>query len=293
MDAIRDQGRSTAKSFEEIRYEDLEELYISAPVRRMAWQTILVVNEIVKVMGGPPEKIFVEMARDVDGKNDKKRKDSRQKKFADLYTKCKEDERDWAKEIAETPETKFRSKKLYLYYTQKGRCMYTGDPIDLDDLFNDNLYDIDHIYPRHFVKDDSIEKNLVLVKKQINSHKSDTFPLEADIRAARYSWWKYLCDEQFITKEKFERLTRSTPFSSEELAAFISRQIVETRQGTKMITEIFENSFPDADVVYSKAGVVSDFRHKFNLLKCREVNNSEERYLYSIYVQFSICFSRN
>lgn len=273
MDAIRDQGRSTAKSFEEIRYEDLEELYISAPVRRMVWQTILVVNEIVKVMGGPPEKIFVEMARDIDGKNDKKRKDSRQKKFADLYKKCKEDERDWAKEIAETPETKFRSKKLYLYYTQKGRCMYTGDPIDLDDLFNDNLYDIDHIYPRHFVKDDSIEKNLVLVKKQINSHKSDTFPLEAEIRAARYSWWKHLCDEQFITKEKFERLTRSTPFSSEELAAFISRQIVETRQGTKMITEIFENSFPDSDVIYSKAGVVSDFRHKFDLLKCREVNN--------------------
>ena len=71
-----------------LKYEDLEELYISAPVRRMVWQTILVVKELVKVMGGPPAKIFVEMARDVDGKNDKARKDSRQKKFADLYKKC-------------------------------------------------------------------------------------------------------------------------------------------------------------------------------------------------------------
>ena len=273
LEVIRNEGRSISHSFEEIRYEDLEELYISAPVRRMVWQTILVVKELVKIMGGPPEKIFVEMARDVDGKNDKVRKDSRQKKFADLYKKCKDEDRDWSKEIADTPEAKFRSKKLYLYYTQKGRCMYTGEPIDLGDLFNDNLYDIDHIYPRHFVKDDSIEKNLVLVKKQVNSHKSDNFPLEADIRTNQYSWWKYLCDGHFITKEKFERLTRSTPFSAEELAAFISRQIVETRQGTKVVTELFENSFPNADVVYSKAGVVSDFRHKFNLLKCREINN--------------------
>ena len=273
LEAIRNEGRSISHSFEEIRYEDLEELYISAPVRRMVWQTILVVKELVKVMGGPPEKIFVEMARDVDGKNEKVRKVSRQKKFADLYKKCKDDDRDWSKEIADTPETKFRSKKLYLYYTQKGRCMYTGEPIDLGDLFNDNLYDIDHIYPRHFVKDDSIEKNLVLVKKQLNSDKSDNFPLEAEIRAAQFSWWKQLCDANFITKEKFERLTRSTQFSAEELAAFISRQIVETRQGTKVVTELFENSFPNAEVVYSKAGGVSDFRHKFNLLKCREINN--------------------
>ena len=273
LDTIKDEARNITKSFGEIRYEDLEELYISAPVKRMVWQTILVVKELVKVMGGPPAKIFVEMARDVDGKNDKSRKDSRQKKFADLYKKCKDDGRDWSKEIAETPETKFRSKKLYLYYTQKGRCMYTGEPIDLGNLFNDNLYDIDHIYPRHFVKDDSIEKNLVLVKKQINSHKSDNYPLEAEIRSSQFGWWKHLCDNGFITKEKFERLIRSTQFSAEELAAFISRQIVETRQGTKMITELFENSFPDADVVYSKAGVVSDFRHKFNLLKCREINN--------------------
>ena len=273
LDTIKDEARNITKSFGEIRYEDLEELYISAPVKRMVWQTILVVKELVKVMGGPPAKIFVEMARDVDGKNDKSRKDSRQKKFADLYKKCKDDGRDWSKEIAETPETKFRSKKLYLYYTQKGRCMYTGEPIDLGNLFNDNIYDIDHIYPRHFVKDDSIEKNLVLVKKQINSHKSDNYPLEAEIRSSQFGWWKHLCDNGFITKEKFERLIRSTQFSAEELAAFISRQIVETRQGTKMITELFENSFPDADVVYSKAGVVSDFRHKFNLLKCREINN--------------------
>lgn len=273
IDELQEKGKGINKSFEEIKYEDLEELYISAPVRRMVWQTILVVREIVKVMKYPPAKIFIEMARDTEGKNEKTRKDSRKKKFEDLYRGCKEDDREWSKEIADTPDSRFRSKKLYLYYTQMGRCMYTGEPIELGDLFNDNLYDIDHIYPRHFVKDDSIEKNLVLVKKQLNSHKSDTFPLEAEIRKARFAWWKQLCDKEFITKEKFERLIRSTQFSEEELASFISRQIVETRQGTKTVTDIFENSFPESEVIYSKAGIVSDFRHKFDLIKCREVNN--------------------
>ena len=60
--------------------------------------------------------------------------------------------------------------------------MYSGKPIELKDLFNDNLYDIDHIYPRHFVKDDSIENNLVLVEKNFNAHKSDTYPIESGIR---------------------------------------------------------------------------------------------------------------
>ena len=46
--------------------------------------------------------------------------------------------------------------------------MYSGETIELSDLMNNNLYDIDHIYPRHFIKDDSIENNLV-VKPQIIS----------------------------------------------------------------------------------------------------------------------------
>lgn len=32
-------------------------------------------------------------------------------------------------------------------------------------------YDIDHIYPRHFVKDDNINNNLVLASKPANAGK--------------------------------------------------------------------------------------------------------------------------
>lgn len=151
--------------------------------------------------------------------------------------------------------------------------MYTGENIELDQLMNDNLYDIDHIYPRHFIKDDNIGNNLVLVKKEKNAHKSDSFPIENEIRTKMTPYWKMLREKGFMTEEKYNRLIRKTVFSDEEKAAFISRQLVETSQGTKAITKIFKQAFSDSEIVFSKASVVSDFRKKFNCYKVRCVNN--------------------
>lgn len=267
---IEKKSNNLEKTLTEIECEDLDELYISAPVKRMIWQTILVIKELNKVLGDVPKKIFVEMARDVNAP--KERKDSRKKKFKELYKNCKDDGINWSKEIDETADSLFNSKKLYLYYTQKGRCMYSGERIELSDLFNDNLYDIDHIYPRHFVKDDSIENNLVLVKKEINNAKQDNL-LDANIRSKMMGWWKSLADGQFITEEKLKRLTRIDEFSDEERAAFVNRQIVETRQGTKVITHLLERTSDKTEVIYVKAGNVSDFRKKFDLIKCRDIND--------------------
>lgn len=272
LDAIKEKSHSIEKQLMDIEYEDLDELYISAPVKRMTWQTMLIVKELYKVLGSEPKKIFIEMARDANA--EKTRTLSRKKKFADLYKNCKDDDINWSNEISSREESEFRSKKLYLYYTQKGKCMYTGEQINLHLLMNSNdVYDIDHIYPRHFVKDDSIENNLVLVNKHSNSRKSDTYPIEQSIRENRHSMWKALKDGNFITAEKYNRLVRNTEFTDEEKAAFINRQIVETRQGTKAIADLFKNTFKDTEVVYVKAGNVSDFRRKNDLLKCREVND--------------------
>lgn len=271
-DTLKKRALKGEKTLTNITYEDLSDLYLSPSVRRMVWQTILIVKELRQVLGAGPAKIFIEMARDVTLKAGT-RTTSRRQQLLDLYKNVQTESRNWVEEIETQEESRFRSKKIFLYYTQMGQCMYTGEPIVFKDLFNRNLYDIDHIYPRHFVKDDSLINNLVLVKKQANSHKSDTFPIENSIQQARRDFWKWLSEKGLISREKFNRLTRRTSFSDEELAGFISRQIVETRQGTKAVAQIFENALPDSEVVYVKAGNVSDFRHHFNLLKCREIND--------------------
>jgi len=57
------------------------------------------------------------------------------------------------------------------------------------------------------------------------------------------------------------------------LWALINRQLVETRQSTKAVAQLIEELFPNSEVVYVKSGLVSDFRHEYDMLKCREIND--------------------
>lgn len=285
QDALKERTEEAAKTLTTLEYDDLEGMYLSAPVKRMIWQSILILKEIVSVMGCEPKRIFVEMARENGEKN--KRTVSRQKDLLEKYRKCKNDliADELRESLENTDEKELRQKKLYLYYTQKAKCMYTGETIKIADLFKDNLYDIDHIYPRHFVKDDSILNNLVLVDKRANARKSDKYPLEDSIYQSQKSMWKSLLDGGFITEEKYKRLTGRSPFTEEQMAGFINRQLVETRQGTKVLAKIMEMAFEKTEVVYVKAGLVSDFRHDCknimkwaNGVKLSKETDDEEKY---------------
>lgn len=250
----------------------VEELYVSPLVKRPIYQSLLITKELEKIMKCPPKKIFVEVAR---GAEEKKRTVSRRNKLLDLYKSCKNDYPLLFDELQNnTTDDELKSDKLYLYFTQFGKCMYTGENIDLGDLFNKNLYDIDHIYPQSKIKDDSLD-NRVLVKKTTNAKKDNEYPLSSQIREKMTPRWKALLDKGLIGKKKYERLVRNYPLSDEELSQFISRQLVETRQSTKAVANILEQLYPrpDTEIVYVKAALASEFRHQYDVLKCREVND--------------------
>ena len=100
-----------------------------------------------------------------------------------------------------------------------------------------------------------------------------------------FGFWENLLDKNLINKKKYEKLTRSTPFTDDERQGFINRQLVETRQSTKAVAEIlrarYEKQVADGklpekekpEIVYVKAGLVSDFRHEYNLPKARTIND--------------------
>ena len=249
--------------------ETVDSLYVSPAVKRPILQSIKMLNEVVKALGKPPKKIFVEMTR---GEQEKKRTISRKDQLLESYKTIKKDAGELYDTLNGLDNDRLRQDKLYLYFTQFGKCMYTGEPIAFDSLFDNNLYDIDHIYPRSKVKDDSLT-NRVLVKKKDNAEKDNTYPLSQDIRGKMIPHWKFLLDKGLINKEKFKRLTRVEPLTDDELSDFISRQIVETSQSTKAVAQILDQMYPDSDVVYVKAKNVSEFRHNFDMLKCREVND--------------------
>lgn len=270
------QTRSSEKLLSEITPEDLNEFYFSAPVRRMVWQTILLIREITHIMGNEPGKIFIEMTRTDEEKGENGRKQSRKNELTELYKSVKDDLQNWKELIAQEDESgRLRSKKMYLYILQMGRDMYTGEPIDLDNLFNDNIYDIDHIYPRQFVKDNNLQNNMVLVNKQANSRKTNNYPLDASIASNSkvQDLWKTLHEHHLMNDEKYHRLTRRTPFSDEDKAGFIARQMVETGQATKGVADLLKELMPESRIVYSKAGNVSDFRRDYGIVKSRIVND--------------------
>lgn len=254
----------------DISYKDIDDLYVSPAVKRSIWRTTVLAKEIAKVMGHAPTKIFIEMARGADEKQKGKRTISRKQKLLDLYKTCKNDARELLVNLERTEESYLNGDKLFLYYTQMGRCMYSGDIIDLDEL---NDYDIDHIYPQSKVKDDSLD-NRVLVKKVLNAKKSDRYPIPPEcVSSNARMLWKALRQKNFISEEKYNRLMRKNAFTENELSGFIARQIVETRQSTKAVATILGKIFDDSKIVYVKASNVSRFRQDNKFIKCRAIND--------------------
>jgi len=254
-------------------YDNLiKDLYVSPANKRVIWQAVQIAREIEGIMGCAPAKIFVEMAR---GPEEKKRTVSRKARLLELYKACGTDLKSWADEIEGIEESKFNNIKLYLYYTQMGKCLYTGEHIDLEQLLAGNSrWDRDHIYPQSKIKDDSLD-NLVLVNKVENS-KKDNELLSSEVQAKMHPYWKDLLDKGLISKKKYDRLTRKGDFTDEELAGFIARQLVETRQSSKAAAELLGRIYPASEtkIVYVKAGLVSQFRkNDLGILKSRRVND--------------------
>ncbi len=272
IDAI---NKDKLGKIEKINYKSVvENLFCSPSVKRAIWQSVKIVEEVKKVMGEEPKKIFLEMARGEEESKKKVRTTSRKDRLISLYKNCEKDIRErFLDEIEKRDERDFNSRKLFLYYTQMGKCMYTGENIDFDSLIHKNSkWDKDHIYPQSKIKDDSMD-NLVLVNKDINSKKSNEV-LTAEIQDRMQGYWKALLDKGLISKKKYDRLMKKGNFTEEELSGFINRQLVETRQSTKILADTFKLIYEKSELVYVKANLVSDFRHDtLKILKSRRLND--------------------
>lgn len=278
---------------QDVTYEDIERMYVSPAVRRGIWQSIKMVDEYVSALGGFPKKIFVEVTRD-DGKNNNEgRTVSRQKQLLAKY-KGVEGINDLTAELAEKSDMQLRQERLYLYFRQLGKCMYSGEKIDLEAL-NGNQYDVDHILPRSYLKDDSID-NKVLVLRSKNAEKRDLYPIpQGFVTEKTQGLWEVLLQKELISDKTYKRLTRTAPLTDDDYNDFINRQKTITDQTVKVVAELLSRKYPQSKIVYSKAKNVHDFKQKFNLYKCRETNDlhhARDAYLNTVVGNvFDTCFS--
>lgn len=281
-DQIDEYNKDTLGEVTESFEEFIEEhVYTSPVMKRPLIQAYKIVEEVERIMGKPIDSYYVECTRGEDYSNESK---SRYNKIKEILDSCDglfyDINVNRLKDQLEkcNNEGWIKRDKIYLYFTQLGRSLYSFKPIDFDKLINDNgYYDIDHIYPQAFIQDDSLN-NKVLVEKQLNNQKKDTFLFEmsSDFRPMNLlkPFYKLLLDKELITKKKYERLIQSE-ISQEEVDGFVNRQLVVTNQAVKGLIEVLKlfKKVNPSNIVYSRASNVSHFRQEYDIPKSRLANN--------------------
>ena len=266
-----------------ITYEQIKEIPTSPANKRSIWQTTKIVKEITKIMGCEPQNIYIEFARK---EQEKIRNKSRAKALLKIYENFKQEIKDYNpnvyKELKAKQNEKEFNEKLYLYFIQNGKCMYSSRPLNIDTLY---LYEIDHILPQCYIKDDSLS-NKVLVYKEENQRKSGNLLLDDEIINRQEIWWRQLHDNGFIDDKKYYNLIRRKMFETDnDKARFIARQLVETRQATKYITNLLVNQYKNSNVFAIRSELTHNLREKLKVYKNRNINDyhhAQDAYIISV-----------
>ena len=260
----------------------VHELPGSPAIKKGILQSIKLVDELVKVMGHTPESIVIEMARENQTTaRGKKNSQQRYKRIEDTLKNLAPGLNSNILKEHPTDNIQLQNDRLFLYYLQNGKDMYTGEPLDIN---QPSSYDIDHIIPQAFIKDDSLD-NRILTSSKENRGKSDNVP-SLEVVEKMKAFWQQLLDSKLISYRKFNNLTKAERGGLNELdkVGFIKRQLVETRQITKHVAQILDARFNkevtekdkknrNVKIITLKSNLVSNFRKEFKLYKVREIND--------------------
>lgn len=255
----------------------LSDTYTSPQNKKAIRETCKVVKDIQKAMGGQaPASISIEFTR-----SPQEKKELTKSRHSQISKRFNEISKEVSKEILDTLVKELENKKkdmdvdkYYLYFMQMGIDLYDGTSIDIDDL---NNYQIDHIIPQSFYKDDSFD-NRVLTHYSNNQKKGNNTPLNGlNIDDKTREIWKHFNGLGLITKKKYKNLTLRgiNQLSKYTKHGFIRRQLVETSQVIKLVANILSDEYSkeNTKIIEVKAKLNSQIRQVFNLYKLRELND--------------------
>jgi CRISPR-associated endonuclease Csn1 len=243
----------------------------SPAIRRTVNQATRIVEEIVDIAGKAPDNIFIETTRDEEMGNKGKRTKTRLNNLKNAYSALKsQSETFWDGQVGEElkKDNALDDDRVFLYFSQMGKCMYSMEPLDFNRL---SEYQVDHIIPQAYIKDDSLE-NKVLVKARENQRKKDDLSISPEVRNRMKGFWTALHNAKLIGDKKFRNLMNNG-FSEGQLRGFINRQLVETSQIVKLTRTMLENRLPNVNVLSVKASLSHSLREAAGFPKSRVANN--------------------
>lgn len=242
----------------------IQDMHTSPANRRGIWQTMKVIEEIIEYIGEKPRQIYIEFAREDDFKAKNKRTDSRKKTVDKALKKLKKEVVDEYNENVykklKQYENRLDEEKVYLYFMQNGKSLYTEEKLNLNEPEN---LEIDHIIPYSLSDDDSLDNKALVLKdenqKKGNKIVKETFPQSfSDIKMINY--WKNLKKVGLISEKKYNNLQKNN-VDDILTKGFINRQLVETRQIVKSVANLILDYYNEQiDVIEVKASLSTSVR---------------------------------
>lgn len=259
--------------------ESNPEAILSPVAKRAQNETFKVVNALRKKYG-EFDSIVVEMTRD--------KNTDEQKKRINNFQKIRESgSKEMDKMLIEKgyDPTKINGKtrmKIRLYEQQEGKSAYTLEPLDLNRVIKDPKYtEIDHIIPISISLDDS-QNNKVLALHSENQVKGNLTPFMAyaanKFNGMGCSYPKFktnvLSNKNIPYKKKLNLLNEENITKEEVAKKFINRNLVDTSYACRVVLNTLSDYFKDNEIdtkVHTINGRVTDlFRKKIHLEKDRD-----------------------
>ncbi len=254
----------------------INDLPASPGVKRGIHQSMGVIDEIIEVMGEKPQQIFIEFAR---GEGEKERTKTRKQRIErylkKLKSDCKEEYNKKINDDLKKYESSLDKEKIYLYFMQNGKSLYTQKSISIENIVSE--CEVDHIIPQTLIDDDSLD-NKALVLKSENQLKANRLVLDTNFDSVlnkkasldRDAYWRKLYDVGMISEKKYANLHKRGVADIVN-RGFINRQLVETRQIVKLVANLIQDYYQDKiHVVEVKAELGSAVRKKYSVEKREE-----------------------
>lgn len=306
MQLLTDMGvfKTKRESFAQYNYVPcemiLENIY-NPVVSRSIRITVKVINALLKKYGNP-DQIIIEMPRDKNEDEMKKRiKDTQAKNEKELKEIEKKILSEYGIEIKKDyyKHQKNLVLKLKLWNEQEGICLYSGKPISIEDLLhNQGLFEIDHIIPKSISFDDS-RSNKVLVYRTENQEKKNQTPylyLNRLVGHRSYEEFKNnvweLSKKKLISKSKRDKLLFTEDITKADvLKGFIARNINDTRYASRMVLNVLQSFFQAKDAGTVIRAVRGSFTHQIR--KAIQLDKDrDESYAHHAVDAMLMCYSQ-
>lgn len=260
--------------------EEIDNLYCSPSVKKSIRQSILILDEICRYMKHKPNAVCIEFARNEDKKERTKSRITKLIESYDSIENKNETQIEILKELKKISNDEHIEDRIYLYYSQMCKCMYTGKTLDINNL---SKYQIDHIIPQSLTIDDSLDNKVLVIAKE-NQRKLDDLTIPKNVQKNQIGFWKTLKESKLISEKKYSNLTRSE-FNDSAIDKFINKHLVETRQSIKNVTNLISKHYSNTKVYAIRSEMTHNYRIKYDIPKVRILNDyhhAHDAYLCSI-----------